>query len=146
MAKFNYKFESIKKVKEALEKKVQKEINEIDLELDKLNSQLLELLNEKVRIQIKVGETGNIKASEIQYYLNFQDYLEAQGKKIKGEIVALEERKSQKILELQQKSKEVKIFETLKEKHFEDYTFEQNQFDQKENDEIATKKFTNGEK
>lgn len=62
-------------------------------------------------------------------------------KKILNEIESLEKVKETRMVELEQKTKEHKIFETLEEQHYEDFLLTQNQLEQKEIDEIASKKF-----
>lgn len=141
MAKFKYQFESILRIKETLEKKIQKEISLIDLEIDNLNKVLQDMLEERNVTKKNVGARRNIKASELQFYNEVEILMDAQMKKISGEINRLEEKKKVKVEELIAKSKEHKIFETLEGKHLEDFVFDQNQIEQKEIDEIAMKKF-----
>ena len=141
MAKFHYRFESIKKIKETLEKKIQKEISIIDLEIEKLNDSLKTLSDEKLKAQNFLSGRSNVKISELQFQSEVENLLEIRADKILNEIANLEKVKESRMLELEQKTKEHKIFETLEEKHLEDFQLIQNQLEQKEIDEIASKKF-----
>ncbi|MGE5431787.1 MAG: flagellar export protein FliJ [Syntrophomonadaceae bacterium] len=141
MAKFHYKFESIKKIKETFEKKIQKEISLIDIEIEKQNCLLKSLADEKNKSRSSLSGKNNVKVSELQFQSEVQNLLGLKEKKILGEIKELEKVKETRMLELEQKTKEHKIFETLEEKHYEDFLLAQNQLEQKEIDEIASKKF-----
>ncbi|MGE5352066.1 MAG: flagellar export protein FliJ [Acidobacteriota bacterium] len=141
MAKFRYKFESIKKIKETFEKKIQKEISLIDLEIEKQNELLKSLAEEKNKSRNSLSGRSFVKASELQFLSEVQNLLGLREKKIISEIANLEKVKETRMLELEQKTKEHKIFETLEEKHYEDFLLVQNQLEQKEIDEIASKKF-----
>ncbi|MCU7491409.1 MAG: flagellar export protein FliJ [Bacteroidota bacterium] len=141
MAKFRYKFESIKKIKETFEKKIQKEISLIDLEIEKQNGLLESLAEEKNKSRNSLSGRSFIKISELQFQGEVQNLLGLREKKILSEIANLRKIKETRMLELEQKTKEHKIFETLEEKHYEDFLLVQNQIEQKEIDEIASKKF-----
>lgn len=141
MSKFKYRFESIKKIKEALEKKVQKEISIIEMEIDSLDQARRQVLEEKLSSQNNLSQRTNIKASELQFLVEVQNLLDMKAMEIQEEIVKFEKKKEVKMVELTQKIKEHKIFETLEERHYEDYLLSQNQIEQKEIDEIATQLF-----
>lgn len=141
MSKFKYRFESIKKIKEALEKKVQKEISIIEMEIDSLDQARRQVLEEKLSSQKNLAQRTNIKASELQFLVEVQNLLDMKAREIQEEIVKFEKKKEVKMVELTQKIKEHKIFETLEERHYEDYLLSQNQIEQKEIDEIATQLF-----
>lgn len=141
MAKFRYKFESIKKIKETFEKKIQKEISLVELEIEKLNRKVSDLADEKLKARSTLSGRSSVRVSELKFQGDVEYLIELKEKKILAEIENLQKVKREKILELEQKTKEHKIFETLEEKHFEDFQLEQNQIEQKEIDEIASKKF-----
>ncbi|HEX2869563.1 MAG TPA: flagellar FliJ family protein [Ignavibacteriales bacterium] len=141
MAKFRYRFESIKKIKETFEKKIQKEISLIDLEIEKQNDLLKSLARERMKANEAFSGKSFVRAGELQFQGEVQHLLDVREKNILSEITNLEKVKENRMLELQQKTKEHKIFEALEEKHYEDYQILQNQIEQKEIDEIASKKF-----
>lgn len=145
MAKFRYRFESIKKIKETFEKKIQKEISLIDIEIEKQNDLLKSLAQERMKANEALSGRSFVKASELQFQGELQNLLDLREKNIKTEIANLEKVKEERMLELQQKTKEHKIFEALEEKHYEDFQLVQNQIEQKEIDEIASKKFAREE-
>lgn len=140
MAKFKYKFDSIKKVKNALEKKAKKEVAVIELEIEKMNNKKKEIIEELNRSRSK-QVSGTVKISEMQADKNYQSALEEQIKMVDREIAKLEEEKEKKLEELIQKSKEHKMFETLEDIHRENYNIAENRSEMKNYDEIATQKF-----
>lgn len=141
MAKFIYKFESVMKVKETQEKKVQKEISLIDLEIEKVNQSLHSILSEIENTRAELGSKTSLRASELQFHQEVEYLLGLQMKKLKEELQQLSAERDNKILELAQKSKEHKMFESLGEKHYENFVLDQNQSEQKEIDEMALKNF-----
>lgn len=141
MAKFHYKFESIKKIKENLEKKVQKEVSVIELEIEKLNMVLADIRTKKDESRRNCFTRSTFKISELQFQEHLEELMDLQIEKIREEIFRMEGEKEKKLAELAQKSKENKIFETLKEKHFEEYVINENQNEQKLIDEIASTQF-----
>ncbi|MEI7811708.1 MAG: flagellar export protein FliJ [Ignavibacteria bacterium] len=145
MGKFTYKFESIMKVKETFEKKVQKEISLLDIEIDNMNKSIKALMDEKEKFRNSLTTKKNIKVSELQFYNDVENLLEIQVKKLFEGLTKLKVAKEHKMNELVQKIKEHKMFEVLKEKHYENYILFENQVEQKEIDEIATKRFARGE-
>lgn len=145
MSKFHYKFETIKKVKQIVEKKVQKEIAVIELEIDKKKTSIEALLLEKQNTLSEYSKRTSLKIAEIQFVNNFEKYIESKIEEIKEEINKLELVRQQKTAELTQKSKETKMFEKLEEKHFNEYNIDMNKAEQKEIDDIANKKFSRGE-
>lgn len=145
MAKFAYKFEMIKRVKENLEKKVQKELALIDMEIDNLNKSLRQVSEEKIKSKKEFEKRKNLKAADLQFHDQEEYLLDLKAKEILNEVVELEQKKKIKIEELEQKTKEHKMLELLEEKHYEDFVYDQNHIEQKELDEIATKKFVREE-
>jgi flagellar export protein FliJ len=138
MSKFNFKYDSIKKVKDILEKKVQKEIAFIDMEIDK-NIYEREKLILEAEENIKNRKSNRV--SELKAIENFKRSIEKKIEIIEKQIVALEKQKEEKMKELIEKSKENKIFQTLEEAHLEDFKHEENLKDEGKINEIATQKF-----
>lgn len=141
MSKFIYKFEKVKHVKETLEKKVQKEISAIDMLINEQNIKLEEVLSEKEKLIREISAQKNIKAAELQFMYKALQLFEINAKKIVSEIEKLEQQKLKKQHELEQRSKEHKIFETLEEKYQADFNTDQNHLEQKTMDEIANVRF-----
>jgi len=144
MNKFRYKFDSVRKVKEIQEKKVQKEIALIELEVDNLHKILKMIFEEKSKVKEEVSKKKNVKVSELKFYDQEEQLLEMKAQNVLNDINQFESKKKIKIAELEQKNKEHKILDILEEKHYENFMIEQNQLEQKEIDEIATKKFVRG--
>jgi len=144
MAKFKYKFEAIKKIKERMEKKVQKEVAIIELEIEKKETEIKEL-NKQIRNEKnKVLNRKSMRVSELHFYSMYENFLINRIDEIKAELIIKKEERSKKIKELEEKIKETKIFEKLKEKHLQEFIIEQDKLEQLELDEIAVKEFIKG--
>ncbi|MDP3150709.1 MAG: flagellar export protein FliJ [Ignavibacteria bacterium] len=139
MPKFIYKFDTIRKVKESLEKKVQKEVAEIDLSIEKYKKILQKLSDEEKEQSSKF--TTNIKIVEIK---ERQAYLVSLKKKIENvqlQISALYLQREKKIQELIQKSKEHKIFDSLEDVYREQFDEEEKRVEMVQVNETATQRF-----
>ncbi len=139
---FKYKFESIKKIKESLEKKAQKEVALVDLQIDQVKLEMEKLDNIFKALRINVREHRTMKAAEIHHIAKYEDYLVSEQKLLEKKIEDLEKLRTAKFEELQAKQKEHKMFEIMKEKHFAVYTLESNRLEQISIDEIASQKFS----
>ncbi len=140
MSKFVYKFESIKKVKEALEKKAQKEVSEIELEIEKQRKEFNRISEKETRSRGSALKK-DISAAEVKFKKNYELFLSRQKAGVMNKILALEDKKKAKLNELVQKSKEHKIFDSLEESYHDDFNREQNRAELKFIDELATQKF-----
>lgn len=140
MAKFIYKFESIKKTKEALEKKVQKEMAVIDLEIAKLTEEYKQVEDEEIKSK-RSWLKKDISISEIKFKKNYELLLNRKKSALMIQIEKMNEKKDLKLKELIEKSKEHKIFETLEETYHENFIAEQNHLELKFIDELATQKY-----
>ncbi len=145
MPKFKYKFESIKKIKENLEKKAQKEVAVIDAEIAVCRSEFDELNAEEGRSRKNFKMSG-ISAGELKFKKNYEITLKKKKEAVLEKIKILEEKKKRKVAELIQKTKEHKIFESLEETYHENYNIEQNRIELGQIDEIATQKFIRQDK
>jgi flagellar export protein FliJ len=140
MSKFVYKFRSIQKVKEALQKKVQKEIALIDLEKEKLKKQFDNISNEE-HASKKQSLKKDVSVGEIKFKKSYELCLDRKKSMLLKEIEKLNKKRDIKLTELLQKSKEHKIFDSLEEVYLENYKKEENRSESKFIDELATQKF-----
>lgn len=141
MAKFNYKYESVKKVKENLEKKAQKEVASIDLKIEKVKNDILEVEEKRKQNKVSGNENDTVKASELHSKIYYDKYLEEVITSLKENLENLEIEKKGLLDELIKKSKEHKIFKTLEEKHLQNFVIEENRNDQIQMDDISVQKF-----
>ena len=144
MAKFKYRFEAIKKIKQRMEKKVQKEVAIIELEIVKKETEIKNLTEQIRSEKAKVLNRKSMKASELHFYSMYENYLINRIDEIKAELVLKKEERNKKVKELEEKIKETKIFEKLEEKHLQEFVIEQDKLEQLELDEIAVKEFIKG--
>lgn len=141
---FKYKFESIKRIKESLEKKAQKELAEVDMMIERTKQEIAKLDNILKALKVKLGEHTSIKAAEIHHINRYEDYLAAERKVLEDQLADLEKLRTQKLENLQNKQKEHKMFETMKEKHHAAFILDANHIEQIAIDEVATQKFVRG--
>ena len=141
MSKFKYKFEGIQKVKIAFEKKAQKELSLIELEISKRKEEIKICIEDKKKQKTNVLNKRNLKASELIFADKYEKVIDCKIEKLRNEILYLEKKHNQKIVELAQKSKESRMFEKLKEKHIIDFRKIQMKNELKEIDDVAAKKF-----
>ena len=120
MSKFVYKFQSIQKVKESLQKKVQKEMALLDLEIEKLENEFNTVSNEEVESKKKILNK-DVLVGEIKFRKNYELCLDRKKITILEKINKLNKKKEIKRLELIQKSKEHKIFDSLEEIYHENF-------------------------
>ena len=141
---FKYKFESIKKIKESLEKKAQKELAEVDLQIERVRVEIVKLDNIVKALKINVNEHRSIKAAEMHHINRYEEYIRQEKISLENKIVELELLRTKKLEELQEKQKEYKMFETMKEKHHEAFVVDANRLEQIMLDEVAGQKFARG--
>ncbi len=142
MAKFKFKYDPIKRVKEQLEKKVQKEIAELNEGIEHNKLKITGIENE---INLKKRKFKNVaKASDLQFQKNYETYMLGLIESIKAKINELVKQKNKKLLELIEKTKEKKMFFKLEEKHLEKFNKEENNLDAKRIDEVASQSFIRG--
>jgi len=147
MKKFQFKFETVLKVKENKEQELKKEL----LKLIALKTEQEMMLNdinlEKKRIsQEKLNNKSELL--NIQSYIFYENYINSlrrQITSIEKVIKELEKRADDKREEVIEASKEKKIFEKLKERHYENFKKLVIQNEQKVLDEIAIGKFNRKE-
>jgi len=144
MAKFNYKFETVKKIKESLEKKVQKEVAEIDLTIAKHKTELQNVMNEETAQRNKFS--ANIKISALKEKQSYLASLKKKMDAIQLQINVLVQQREKKVLELIQKSKEHKIFDSLEDLYREQFNEEEKRLDMLQINDTATQRFVREKK
>jgi flagellar export protein FliJ len=145
MAKFNYKFAGIQKIKESFEKKAQKELSFIDITINKKQKQIVDLQNE-VELHRSESRKKSIKVSELKFHQGFQHQIALKTEAIEKELLHLNNERERKLEELIIKSKEHKVLNKLEERHKEDFYSEQNKAESISIDEIAVQKFARRDK
>lgn len=146
MPKFKYKYDTIKRVKKIFEKKTQKELLEIIVEINKKMVELKELDNIRQEAKVELSKKNITKVIELKFNEDYDNFMIEKIELVKKEIKDLEQKKIKKMRELAEKSKEHKIFETLKEKHYEEFLLDENKKEQKESDENATINYLRSER
>lgn len=141
MAKFKYKFDAIKEIKQRLEKKTQKELAVIDLDIAHNNNKILKLASLLKEQKKKKLEKKSKAIKEYHFDEKYESYLVEQIELIRNYIAKKKIERNKKLQELVEKSKETKTFEKLEEKHFAAFVKTQEKLEQKEMDEFAVKEF-----
>ncbi len=144
MSKFVYKYESILRIKEVLEKKILKEISEIEKEIAKLEDEKIKLITKRKMLVEKIN-SGKIKAIDYKSAKSLCKTLEKDITNLGRKIEDWKTKKSQKMSELLERKKEKKILETLKEKQYEEFLFETNREELKQLNDIAINNFNRKE-
>ncbi|MFZ5947252.1 MAG: flagellar export protein FliJ [Stygiobacter sp.] len=140
MAKYKFKFESILRIKEVLEKKIKEEISKINLEIKNLQEQKEFLIQERNKVLSKMTEQM-LKVSDYQSIKMYDNHLEQELINIKKKIVEAYKTLEKKQNELIEKKKEVKSFEILKENDKENFLIEEKRRELKTLNEIAIRNF-----
>lgn len=140
MAKFQYKFQSIQHVKEMQEKRAQKEVAIIEMEIEKCRMEYdnLQKQEEESRNSMPLK---SITVAEMKFRKGYELCISQKRDVILKKIDKLESEKEKKMAELVKRSKEHKIFDTLKESYLERFNQEQNKLELNQIDEIATQKY-----
>ena len=107
MSKFKFKFESVKKVKEAFEKKAQKELAQIDLIIVKHND-LRQKLEDEINDLRNSAYKKRMNISELQFLGGYDTVLKQQVQMQSEVITQLEKKREKKIEEVVIKTKEKK--------------------------------------
>lgn len=144
MAKFIFKLDSVKRVKENYEKKTKRELASINNYInnhEQIKQQLIEEVN-SLRNKVK----PRMSASELKFLSGYKNSLTNKIKNEEAELVRLEQEKKRKIFELGQRAKEIKILEQLEEHQKIEFFKEENKIEMKHFDEIAIQNFSRDKK
>lgn len=142
MSQFLYKFDSIKKTKDILEKKVQKELADIDIQIENLSDEFVKLEKKKENSVKNLQQYKRV--SDLKQLDNYRNNLKQQMEVVKKKIDLLTLKRENKLDELIIKSQESKMFRKLEEVHLEEYNHEENIKEEKIINEVATQKFIRG--
>jgi flagellar FliJ protein len=145
MAKFNYKFENVKKIKETFKTKAQKELAEVEHRIEITLREIEKILTEKRNLKKEFYSNSKQKASDLHSRIYYENFLGGLIISLEAKLVALNKEKDERLKVLTQRSKEHKIFETLEEKHYENFLFEENKNEQIQIDDIAVKRYVRGQ-
>jgi flagellar export protein FliJ len=145
MSKFKFKFESVKNVKEAFEKKVQKELAQIDLFITK-HQNLKEKLTDEINDLRNSAYKKRMNIAELQFLGGYDNVLKQQIEMQTEVITQLEKKREKKIEEVVVKTKEKKILCQLEESHKEKFYKDINVTELKEFDEIGVQNFNKAKK
>lgn len=141
MAAFHFKYNSIHQVKEKQEKLIQKELSQIEKNIQNIQLEIDKTIQAKKALSLNFKLKNSFPVNELKFKLFQENYYEEQIHQLKIKIEKEEKNKTEKLNQLVQKNKEIKIFDSLKEKYNQDFNNEQNKIEQKETDELANQKF-----
>lgn len=144
MAKYKFKFESIMKVKEMLEKKIQEEISRINKEIDDLRFDMKHLINENKRVSLQMTEKS-IKVADFQSVKMYSAHLLQQIEILERKIETCLKRREEKQKELIERKKEIKAFEIIKESDYQNFLVEERKTELKALNEVALRNFNGNE-
>ncbi|MBD3410189.1 MAG: hypothetical protein GF419_08290 [Ignavibacteriales bacterium] len=145
MAKFQFEFENVKRVKEILEKQAQKEVALIDSQIARQYEERRSVEEARRRLELDVARNPRRSMFEIQRKADLERALDEKGRRIERHIAELKRKRQKKLDQLVERSKERKIFEKLKERRYEAYLAEERRHELKDNDDMTAQKYARGE-
>lgn len=145
MSKFRFKFESVKKVKEAFEKKAQKELAQIDLIITK-HQELRQKLEDEINELRNSAYKKRMNIAELQFIGGYDNVLRKQIEMQTEVISQLKKKRDKKIEEVVIKTKERKIMNQLEDTYKENFYKDINVTEMKNFDEIAVQNFNKAKK
>lgn len=145
MSKFRFKFESVKKVKEAFEKKAQKELAQIDLIITK-HQELRQKLEDEINDLRNSAYKKRMNIAELQFIGGYDNVLRKQIEMQTEVISQLKKKRDKKIEEVVVKTKERKVMNQLEETYKENFYKDINLSEMKNFDEIAVQNFNKAKK
>ena len=145
MSKFKFRFESVRKVKEAFEKKAQKELAQIDLFITK-HQEIREKLVDEINGLRNSAYKKKMNIAELQFLGGYDNVLKQQIEMQSEVITQLEKKREKKIEEVIVKTKEKKILNQLEDSHREKFYKDINVIEMKNFDEIAVQNYNNVKK
>lgn len=144
MSKFVYRYDTVLRIKEVFEKKILKEISDIEKTIEKLEADKKKLITKKENLAQKITE-GKIKVIDYKSAKSLCKTLEKEIVSIEKKIYEWQLKRKSKLDELIERKKEIQILETLKEKQYEDYLIDSNREELKQLNEIAINNFNRKE-
>ena len=141
MTKFKYKFKAIKEIKKRFEKKAQKDLAVIDLDISNKKNEIIEITNKLKEQKIKKLTDKNKTIAKFHFDEKYESYLVNQIEVLQSYIAKRMVERKVKVEELVQKSKETQTFEKLEETHLSEFIKIENEIEQKEMDEFAVTEF-----
>jgi len=143
--KFKFKYDSVLTIKGLLISEKERELREVNLEIENHKEMIKHLEDEIITINEK-NFKRNMKNNELTKLKNYQNYLMEKVKHFNG-LVKLKEKKREEILtNLIQLNKEKKIIEMLKERYFREFLREERKSEEKQMNEFAVQKFVRNKK
>ncbi len=138
MSKFKFRFQSVQRVKEIFEKRIEEEISRLNQQIAEQKIQLRKTTDERNRLaESMIKEPA--KVADYQSMKSYDVQLEKEIISIQKKISALLKKREEKQKELLEKKKEVKAFETLKENAYEDFLVEDRRDELKILNEVAVR-------
>jgi len=147
MKKFQFKFETVLKVKERKEEQLKRELMYIQ-KLKIEQEQILEKIGaERKKMHEQKGreKQGGTDISTLIYYEAYLNSLRAQIARTEKRIKEFTEKADEKRVEVVEASREKKIFENLKDRHFSVFKKAVLSNEQKQLDEMAVNKYNRKE-
>ena len=140
MAVFKFRYEAIKKTKELQEELLTTKLAAIESQISSLIQEINNLNEQKIRLKNNLISQKNIKASDAQLFQKYEADLNLKIKMLKNNIIDLEADKKKIMKQLIEKSKEIKVFETLKENDKIEFFRHLDKIEQKFLDDLSNSK------
>ncbi|MEG8945597.1 flagellar export protein FliJ [Rosettibacter firmus] len=144
MSKFIYRYDTVLRIKEVFEKKILKEISDIEKTIEKLEIDKKKLITKKEDLAQKITE-GKIKVVDYKSAKSLCKTLEKEIAGVEKKIYEWQLKRKSKLDELIERKKEIQILEALKEKQYEEFLINSNREELKQLNEIAINNFNRKE-
>lgn len=142
MKNFRFRYSSIKNVKLLQENILTSKLASIENEILKLAEEINRLNEQKIALKNSIVSKKNVKASEAQLIQKYEADINLNIKAAKNKILELEIAKKKILSELIQKSKEIKVFETLEENDKLEFFKQLDKIEQKFLDDLSNRNKT----
>lgn len=140
MARFRFRLEPVLNYRSALEEKAKEELAG-SLARYQREKQVLEQLEEDLSAHTRPVACGKVDLTQLTMLESYQRYLEMQLEKQAARVRAAEETVAKCRRKLEQKMRERKVVEVLKDKQYHEFLYQEEREEQKFLDDIATVRF-----
>lgn len=140
MARFHFRLEPVLNYRSTLEEKAKEELAG-SLARYYREKQVLEELEEDLSAHTQPVECGKVDVTQLVMLESYQRYLEGQLEQQSARVRAAEEVVAKCRRKLEQKMRERKAVEILKDKQYQEFLYQEEREEQKFLDDIATVRF-----
>ena len=142
--RFSFRLEPVLNYRRVVEDTKKKEFALVKKDIVEQNKKITFLLREedKVKMEIKEMEKGEIDVVKVRHYISYLNTLNNNIMREIGVLTKLNEKEVAKRRELSEATKGVKVIERIKERRYSEYMYEVGREERKVLDEVGQNMFT----